>query len=106
MFTHVIFEVLAAKGKFRPDVTLIDTVNPSANRYNTIEENRHPPRTTPEFQFKRILRWSKVSTRRTTVMPCECPRIVQSKWDGSSRLKTCKDPDLDPAALGIEVPRK
>jgi hypothetical protein len=38
---------VAAKWKLRPDITLVDAVNPSANRYYAIEKNRHPPSTAP-----------------------------------------------------------
>jgi hypothetical protein len=105
-FTHVILEVLATQRKLRPDITLIDAVNPSAHRYYTIEENRHPPSTAPEFQIECILGWRKIRAWRTAVMPCKCPGIIQTKGYRGPRLKTCEHPDLDPTALGIEVPRK
>jgi hypothetical protein len=59
-FTYVVFEVLATEGKLGPNVTLINAVNPSTDRHDAIEENCHPPSTAPEFQFERILGWSKI----------------------------------------------
>ena len=103
-FTHISFEVLAAKGKFRPDVTFINAVNPSSDRHDAVEKHRHPPSTAPEFQVQCIPRWCKISTRRTDAMSCKRPRIVQPKRYSSPRLEACKHPDLHPAAFGIKVP--
>jgi len=103
-FTHISFKVLGAKGKFRPNVSLINAVDPSPDRHNAIEEHRHPPSTAPEFQIERILGRCKVSARRTDAMSRKSTRIIQAKGYGSSRLEPCEHPDLDPAAFGIEVP--
>jgi hypothetical protein len=104
--THVSFKVLAPKGKFRPDVTLINAVDPSSDRYDAIEEHRHPPSAAPEFQIDCIPGRRKISPRRTDAMSCIRPRIVQAKGYSSPRLEACEHPDLHPAAFGIEVPRQ
>lgn len=39
-------------------------------------------------------------------MRSERPRVVQSQRHGHPRLEPSKNPDLDPATLGVQVPRK
>lgn len=76
VFTHVVLEVLAAKGKFRSDVAFINGVDPSTHRHDTIKQDRHPPSTASEFQFECILGRCQISARRTAVLSRERPRIV------------------------------
>jgi hypothetical protein len=105
IITHVVLKVLTAEGKFRSDITLIDTVDPSTHRHDTIKKDRHPPSAAPKFQFKGVIGRRQVGARRIVALSRERPRIVQAKWYRRPCLETSKYPDLDPTALGIEVPR-
>ena len=99
-------KVDATQGEFGPNVPFVDGVYPPAYRRDAVEQDGHPPRSSPRLQVLEILRRREIRAGRRRADRGKGPWIIKPKRHRGTSLETGKYPDLNPAALLIEIPRE
>lgn len=103
---HLCIEVFPSQRKLGTNIPFINRVRPATNRYNSIQNDAHPPSTSSGFEITKIPGRRQVSSRQSVSMGGKCSRVVQAQGNGYTCLKSSEHPYFYPPTFLIEIPRK